>query len=56
MYDPQLGKWHNIDPLSELYMTISPYNYVANNPVIFVDPDGQKINLGQIRDNDIIVD
>lgn len=37
MYDPQLGQWHSVDPMDEFH---SPYCYVGNNPVNFVDPDG----------------
>ncbi len=44
-YDPALGRWHSVDPLAEKYAPISPYAYVANNPLIFIDPDGRKIRL-----------
>lgn len=35
----------SIDPLCEKYYWISPYAYVANNPLKFVDPDGRKIKI-----------
>lgn len=43
MYDARLGRWLSLDPLQAKYPNLSPYNFVANSPIMFVDPDGKKI-------------
>ena len=40
-YMPDLGRWFGMDQLSETYHSSSPYAYVMNNPVMFLDPDGR---------------
>lgn len=40
MYDPAIARWHTLDNLAEEYISWSPYQYVMNNPLKFVDPDG----------------
>lgn len=45
-YDPQLGRWHTMDPADEFN---SPYLYVGNNPVMLVDPDGRQVELSYVQ-------
>ena len=42
-YDPAIGRWMNMDPLAEKFVPLSPYSYVANNPIIFIDIQGKII-------------
>ena len=44
-YNPVLRRWMTPDPLSEKYYGISPYAFCNNNPVNFVDPDGEAIDI-----------
>ena len=40
-YSSASGRWFAVDPLAEKYYGISPYASCNNNPVNFVDPDGE---------------
>jgi|GEM_PF-2260296 len=39
----QLYSWLSVDPLAADYPSLSPYVFVANNPINAIDPDGRKI-------------
>ena len=42
-YSHQLRRWMVPDPMSEKYYGTSPYAFCANNPVNFVDPNGEAV-------------
>ena len=48
MYDASVARWNGVDASSENYLAWTPYNYVGNNPIIKIDPDG--------KDWDIVID
>ena len=39
-YDSGLSIWLSVDPMSDKYPSLSPYNYCSNSPVKRIDPDG----------------
>jgi RHS repeat-associated protein len=39
-YDPQIGRFHQIDPLAELAIDFSPYSFANDNPILLNDPLG----------------
>jgi RHS repeat-associated protein len=44
-YDPRLGRRWNIDPLASKYPDLSPYHFTGNNPIRFVDFDGEDFGV-----------
>jgi RHS repeat-associated protein len=40
LYDAQIGKFLQIDPLSDYFESYSPYTYVVDNPISYADPLG----------------
>jgi len=42
-YDPKLGRFIAVDPLAGKYPEWSPYVYCMNNPLMYVDPNGDSL-------------
>ena len=42
-YQPSWSLWMSVDPFVEEYPTWNPYNYVMQNPLINIDPDGNGV-------------
>ncbi|WP_370525537.1 RHS repeat-associated core domain-containing protein [Dysgonomonas sp. 521] len=49
--DSQIGRFTSVDPLAEKYYSISPYVYVGNNPLKYIDPTGMWIMLTDSTNN-----
>ncbi len=55
IYDPRLGRWSARDKLSLKYVGLSPYTFVGNSPVLFIDPDGLQIVVPNINDRKAVL-
>jgi RHS repeat-associated protein len=54
MYEPSIARWNGIDASSEKYVNQSPYHYAGNNPIIFVDYDGNDYGISVNHDSKTI--
>jgi RHS repeat-associated protein len=43
VYDGRVAKWLSVDPLMHKYPSLTPYNFSANNPILFINVDGRVI-------------
>ena len=50
-YESAIGRFTTVDPMAEMYYSISPYAYVGNNPIIRTDPTGMVHVDGKDRIN-----
>lgn len=44
-YDAIIGRWTTMDPLCEKYYNVSPYAYCVNNPVKYIDENGDSTRV-----------
>ncbi|MBN2520152.1 MAG: hypothetical protein JXB17_06590 [Bacteroidales bacterium] len=52
MYEMDMTtRFLTIDPLAEKYVQLNPYGYCANNPILFIDPNGEEIWIYYGEDN-----
>ncbi|SFF07576.1 RHS repeat-associated core domain-containing protein [Chitinophaga sp. CF118] len=40
IYDPRIGKFLSVDPLTKSYPELTPYQFAGNMPIRFIDLDG----------------
>jgi RHS repeat-associated protein len=40
IYNPRLGRFLSVDPLTKGYSSLTPYQFSSNNPVCYIDLDG----------------
>jgi RHS repeat-associated protein len=45
IYDPRVGKFLSVDPLTRSYAELSPYQFASNTPIAAVDIDGQEAGV-----------
>jgi len=54
MFDPAIARWNGVDASAENYVNQSPYHYAGNNPIKFVDFDGNDYGIKVDRGNKTI--
>lgn len=42
MYDPRIGKFLSVDPLTKSYPHYTPYQFAGNTPIQAIDLDGNE--------------
>lgn len=54
-YDAALGRFMVADRFSEKYVSLSPYQYAANNPVNIVDINGDSLSISKSTNTEDVV-
>jgi RHS repeat-associated protein len=45
MYNPAIGRFNSVDRFAEKYQSTTPYHYTLNNPILFIDVNGDSITV-----------
>ena len=53
-FDPVIGRWTSVDPMASERSWLSPYNYVQNNPMLRIDPDGRLDDYYSIVNDELV--
>jgi len=56
IYDPAAPRFWQIDPLADQRASMTPYNYVSNNPIVRIDPTGMLDDWYQSEAGDYVYD
>ena len=54
-YFPKYAIWGSVDPLAGSFANVSPFAYCSNNPVLFIDPDGERAKVSIDAKNQRVV-
>lgn len=51
LYDGQIGRFFTHDRYAEKYYPLNPYQYTANNPILFIDNNGDSLIVNGMAGN-----
>lgn len=51
MYDNQIGRFFTHDRFAEKYYSLNPYHHTANNPILFIDNNGDSLIVNGMPGN-----
>jgi len=51
MYDAQIGRFFTQDRYAEKYYSLNPYQYAANNPIFYIDNNGDSLVVNSLAGN-----
>lgn len=55
-YDPKVSIWLSVDPLVGNNPNLTPYNFVSNNPILRIEPDGMDDGWYKDENDNVVFD